>query len=200
MLYNYFPLISVPHNEFNSIHCRGLLSPPLSSLASNVTGLGSRSCRSCYYYYHHLSIPGHIARWCPMLSSFTFFHVFKCSGILFCSCVIEFFRGFLHDRSCLCLHRFTRPFRPNSRPIVKSKSLMSLWGRVWRIGRVDAFRPNGHGFDSRFSRQIRTFGKSFTHSCLWRFGLKFRHSIRAVSKAPLSCSGLEEAIKSIETA
>ena len=48
-------------------------------------------------------------------------------------------------------------------------------GRVWRIGRVDAFRRKGHGFDSRFS-------------------MKLRHSIRAVSVAHLSSSGLEEAL------
>src|SRR6218665_3613978 len=33
---------------------------------------------------------------------------------------------------------------------------------------------------------IGTLGKSFTHSCLWRFGVKFRHRIRAVSGANLS--------------
>jgi len=63
-----------------------------------------------------------------------------------------------------------------------------------RIGRVDAFRPKGHGFDSRSSRQVVTLGKSFTHSCLCRFGVKFRHSIRVVSSAPLGSSGLEEAL------
>ena len=69
-------------------------------------------------------------------------------------------------------------------------------GRVWRIGRVDAFRPKGHGFDSRSSRHVSTLGKSFIYSYLWRFGVKFRHSIRAVSEAPLSSrpSGLEEAL------
>ena len=67
-------------------------------------------------------------------------------------------------------------------------------GRVWRIGRVDAFRPKSHGFDSRSSRHAGTLGKSFTHICLWRFGVKFRHSIRAVSGAPLSISGLEEVL------
>ena len=64
-------------------------------------------------------------------------------------------------------------------------------GHVWRIGRVDAFSPKGHGFDSHSSRHIGTLGKSFTHSC---FGVKFRHSIRAVSGEPLSSSGLEEAL------
>ena len=43
-------------------------------------------------------------------------------------------------------------------------------------------------------RHVGTLGKSFTHSCLWRFGVKLRHSIRAVSGAPLSNSGLEEAL------
>jgi len=59
---------------------------------------------------------------------------------------------------------------------------------------VDVFRPKGHGFDSRSSRHIGTLGKFFTHSCLWRFGVKFRHCIRAVSGAPLSSRGLEEAL------
>jgi len=58
----------------------------------------------------------------------------------------------------------------------------------------DAFRPKGHGFDSRSSRHVRTLGKFFTRSCLWRFGVKFRHSIGAVSGANLSSSGLEEAL------
>ena len=53
-------------------------------------------------------------------------------------------------------------------------------GRGWRFGRVDAFRSKGHGFDSI--------------AATWRFGVKFRHSIRAVSGAPLSSSGLEEAV------
>ena len=47
-------------------------------------------------------------------------------------------------------------------------------GHVWRIGRVDAFLPKGHGFDSRSSRHAGTLGKSFTHNCLFRFGVKFR--------------------------
>ena len=63
-------------------------------------------------------------------------------------------------------------------------------GRVWRIGRVGAFRPKGHGFDSCSSRYVGTLGKSFTHSCLWHFGVKFRHRIRVVSGALLSSSGL----------
>src|SRR6218665_3823865 len=62
----------------------------------------------------------------------------------------------------------------------------------WRFGRVDTFRPKGHGFDSRSSRHVGTLSKSFTHICLWRFGVKFRHSIRAVSGA--SSRGLEEAL------
>ena len=58
---------------------------------------------------------------------------------------------------------------------------------VWRIGRVDAFRPKGHVFDSRSNRHVGTLVKSLTHNyCLWRFGVKFRHSIRAVSGPPLS--------------
>src|SRR6218665_1870823 len=64
----------------------------------------------------------------------------------------------------------------------------------WLIGRFDTFRPNGCGFESRSSRHVGTLGKSFTRSCLWRFSLKLRHSIRAVSVASLSSSGLEEAL------
>src|SRR6218665_1112291 len=66
--------------------------------------------------------------------------------------------------------------------------------RGWCIGRVDAFRPKGHGFHSRSSHHVGTLLKSFTHRCLWRFSLKFRYSIRAVSGEPLSSSGLGEAL------
>src|SRR6218665_4218287 len=66
--------------------------------------------------------------------------------------------------------------------------MYEILGRVWRFGRVDAFRPKDHGFDSRFSRHVGTLGKSFTHSCLWRFRMKFRHSVHVVSGAPLSIS------------
>ena len=41
-----------------------------------------------------------------------------------------------------------------------------------------------------YSRHVGIFGKSFTRSCLWRFGGKPLHSIRAVSGAPLSSGGL----------
>jgi len=61
-------------------------------------------------------------------------------------------------------------------------------GREWRIGKVDTFRPKGHGIYRRSSRHVGTL----TYSCLLRFGVKFRHS--AVSGAPLSSSMLEEAL------
>ena len=67
-------------------------------------------------------------------------------------------------------------------------------GTWWRIGWVDCFQPEGRGFDFRSSRHVGTLGKSLIHSSLWRFGVKLRHRIRAVSVAPLSSSGLEEAI------
>jgi len=41
---------------------------------------------------------------------------------------------------------------------------MRIEGRVWRIGKFDAFRPKGHKFNSRSSRHVGTLGKSFTHS------------------------------------
>ena len=72
--------------------------------------------------------------------------------------------------------------------------LENIAGRVWCIGWVDVFRPKGHGFDSRSSCHVGTLGKSLTRNCLWRFGVKFRHSIRAVSGEPLSSSELEEAL------
>src|SRR6218665_3420727 len=81
---------------------------------------------------------------------------------------------------------------------VFSKAVVGLLihkhGTWWRIGRVEAFRPEGGGFECRSSCHLGTLGKSLTHSCLWRFGMKLRHSIRAVSEAPLSSSRLEEAL------
>ena len=64
----------------------------------------------------------------------------------------------------------------------------------WCFGRVGGFRPKGHGFDSRSSRHVGTLGNFLTHSCLWRFGVKFQHSMRAVSGVPLSSRGFEEAL------
>ena len=72
--------------------------------------------------------------------------------------------------------------------------LLDMCGTWWRIGRVEAFRPEGPGFESCSSRHVGTLGKSLTQSCLWRFGVKLRHSIHAVSGALLSRSGLEEAL------
>jgi len=62
------------------------------------------------------------------------------------------------------------------------------------LGRFNAFRLKGRWFESRSRCHVWTLGKSFTHSCLWRFGMKLRHSVRAVSGAPLSISGIEEAL------
>jgi len=59
---------------------------------------------------------------------------------------------------------------------------------------VVAFRPEGRVFESHSSRHVGNFGKFLTRSCLWRFGVKLRHSIRAVSGALLSISGTEEAL------
>ena len=63
-----------------------------------------------------------------------------------------------------------------------------MCGTWWRFGWFDSFQPKGHGFDSH----VRTLGKSLTHSCLRRFGVKLRHSIRAVSGALLSRNGLNK--------
>jgi len=64
----------------------------------------------------------------------------------------------------------------------------------WLIGGFCAFRPKGLRLESRSSRHIGTLDKSFIRICPWRFGVKLRHSIRAVSGAPLSSNGLEEAL------
>jgi len=38
--------------------------------------------------------------------------------------------------------------------------------KVWRLSaKFGALRPEGHRFESRSSRHVRTLGKSFTHSC-----------------------------------
>jgi len=38
---------------------------------------------------------------------------------------------------------------------------------VWKVaGSKSAFRPKGHGFDSRSSHHVSILGKSFTRSCL----------------------------------
>ena len=73
-------------------------------------------------------------------------------------------------------------------------SILHYFGAWWVIDRFIAFHPNGRGFESRSSRYIGTLGKSFTRSCLWRFGVKLRHSIRAVSGATLNSSGLDKAL------
>src|SRR6218665_2750560 len=67
-----------------------------------------------------------------------------------------------------------------------------ICGAWWLFGRVDNFCPKGHWCDSRSRRHVGTLGMYFTHSCLWLIGMKFRHSIRAVSGAHLSSRGLEQ--------
>ena len=64
-----------------------------------------------------------------------------------------------------------------------NRQLCRAW---WLIVRFDAFRPKGFEFESRSNRHVG----SFSCSCLWRFGVKLRHSIRAVSGAPLSSTVL----------
>ena len=64
--------------------------------------------------------------------------------------------------------------------------------RVWSIVRVEALRPEGRGFKPRSCRHVGTLGKFLTRSCLWRFCVKLRHGIRAVSGALMSSSGHEE--------
>ena len=46
------------------------------------------------------------------------------------------------------------------------------------MGKFGVLRPEGLWFESYSSRHVGTLGKSFTHSCLWRFDVL--HSINAV--------------------
>ena len=54
----------------------------------------------------------------------------------------------------------------------------------------------GRTFESHSSRQVETLSKSFTHSCLWRFGVltPTQCQRKLYSEAPLSGSGFEEAL------
>ena len=47
-----------------------------------------------------------------------------------------------------------------------SRKCRLIRGALRLIGRFDAFRLKGHGFDSRSCRHVGTLGKSFTHSYL----------------------------------
>src|SRR6218665_2180263 len=79
---------------------------------------------------------------------------------------------------------YTRPNMPCT------KSIHCIVGRGGAL--VESMPlTGGCGFESRSSRHVETLGKSLTRSCLWRFSVKLRHSIRAVSGALLSSSGLE---------
>src|SRR6218665_2680834 len=56
-------------------------------------------------------------------------------------------------------------------------------GALWRIGRVDAFRPESCGFESRSSRHVGILGKSFTYSCLYSASAcKLRHSVNSYGR------------------
>src|SRR6218665_1484310 len=50
--------------------------------------------------------------------------------------------------------------------IVISALIVISCGAWWHTGRVDAFRPEGRGFEYRSSRHVGTLGKSFTCNCL----------------------------------
>ena len=60
-----------------------------------------------------------------------------------------------------------------------------ICGARWLIGRFGDFRPKGHGFASRSSHHVGTLDKSFTSSCLWRFGVKLRHSLSVLCRERL---------------
>ena len=77
---------------------------------------------------------------------------------------------------------------------VLSVAAVHRWGVCGALVESTPFVQRVMGSTPALAATLGTLGKSFTHSCLWRFGTKFRHSIRAVSGAPLSSSGLEEAL------
>jgi len=49
-------------------------------------------------------------------------------------------------------------------------------GRVGSLADSSSIVWEGRGFESRSVRHVGTLNKSCTHNCLWRFGVKFRHS------------------------
>src|SRR6218665_402308 len=55
----------------------------------------------------------------------------------------------------------------------------SNYGAWWLIGRFTAFCPKGREFESPSTHNLWTLGRYFIRSCLWRFGVKLQHSIRA---------------------
>ena len=60
-------------------------------------------------------------------------------------------------------------YRNTCRSAIDSHCLCTFdWNSgAWeRIGRVDAFQPEGRGFESHSIRHVGTLDKSFTFSCL----------------------------------
>ena len=113
----------------------------------------------------------------------------------------------MYDRAIHVVHRFsligaiplnTKCIADRCSEDVSCPLLIRLLiGAFWFIRRIDVYCPKGHEFESRSSRHVHVgalMGKSFDRSCLWRFGVKLRHSTRAVSGAPLRDGGLEEAL------
>src|SRR6218665_345366 len=49
-----------------------------------------------------------------------------------------------------------------------SRKVCGAW---WLSSKCSAFRPEGRRFKSHSGRYVGTLGKSFTHSCLQRFGM-----------------------------
>ena len=98
------------------------------------------------------------------------------------------------DVLCKCWNSFkARTSIPAIHQVLRE--YIEYYGAWWLGGMFDALGPEGHRFESQSSHHIGTLGKSFTLSCLWCFGMKFRHSIRAVLGAPLSSSRLQEVLK-----
>src|SRR6218665_676321 len=68
------------------------------------------------------------------------------------------------------------PLSTSQRPPSFDVKGIQIWikhnGAWWPIGRFVAFRPKGCRFESHSSCHVEILGKSFTHNCWWRFGVK----------------------------
>jgi len=95
-------------------------------------------------------------------------------------------------RSSSKLDKSSRLHRVHTHPFLECHwAMIGACAAWWLIGRFVPFVRTVVGSESHCSHHVGTLGKSFTCSCLWRFGVKLRHSIRAVSGAPLSSSAVE---------
>src|SRR6218665_2400169 len=66
-----------------------------------------------------------------------------------------------------CYYKYRSLDGPLCLSVKATKQRCEKW---WVIGRFGVFRAKAHGFEFRSGRHVGTLGKSFTRSCLWRFG------------------------------